>query len=193
MRDSIIIRKLEKEEISHIYGKHLVYDFPKGEVKPLDVILNAYDEEKYFAYGMFEQGKFAAYAFLMDIQPESIYLLDYFAVVSEMRADGYGSIFLKELKQICDKDEKRLVLEVENPDYEDDSDLREMMKKRIAFYEKNEILVSSVTCNFYDNEYRILYSGTPLDNKSVYEKIMNCYMYFFGENFVSKHVTFHEY
>lgn len=193
MRDSMLIRKLVKEEISQIYGEHLVYDFPKGEVKPLHVILDAYDKEKYFAYGMFEQGQLAAYAFLMNIQPEKIYLLDYFAVVRGMRTSGYGSVFLKELQQICNKDGRRLVLEVENPDYEDDSDLREMMKKRITFYKKNEILVSDVTCNFYDNEYRILYAGTPLDNKSVYEKIMNCYMYFFGEDFVSKHVTFHEY
>lgn len=186
------IRRLTEEEISGIYNEHLVKDFPAGEVKPLKTILERFREDKYFAYGMFEKEELIGYAFTMNINPESVYLLDYFAIVKDKRDMGFGSSLLSELKEMWNKEGKRLVLEVENPEYETDEDLKNMMNRRISFYKRNEMLVSGVTCNFYNNEYRILYAGTELEDTSVYEMVMRSYKYFFGEDFVKAHVVFHD-
>lgn len=186
------IRPLSGQEIAEIYQKHLVKDFPAGEVKPLSTILQRFEGGQYFAYGLFDESVLAGYAFFMNIRPQPVYLLDYFAIVEEMRSGGYGSVFLKELKDVSEREGRQLILEVENPDYETDAAHREMMKRRIAFYERNGMRVSNVTCNFYDNEYRILYAGAPLAEREVYEKTMCAYVDFFGEEFIAEHVVFHQ-
>lgn len=191
---NVHLRKLTAEEIESIYKNHLVKDFPAGEVKPLKVILERFHNGQYLGYGLFlnrEPEELAGYAFIMNIRTDAIYLLDYFAIVEGMRISGYGSVFLNAIKETCVQENRRLILEVENPDYEKDIRLQEKMQKRIAFYKKNDIHVSGVTCNFYDNEYRILYAGTTLEDQQVYQKIMLSYVDFFGEEFIEAHVVFH--
>lgn len=194
MNQNLTVRKLTADEMEKIYIKHLVKDFPAGEVKPLATILEGQKSGKYLGYGMFlkdEGEELAGYAFFMNIRPEPIYLLDYFAVVEDKRSGGYGSAFLSRLNEICSRKHRRLILEVENPDYEENDSLRKKMQRRIAFYKKNEIHVSGVTCNFYHNEYRILYAGTPMEDQEVYQKLHLSYVDFFGEEFVERHVRYH--
>lgn len=191
---NVHLRKLTAEEIETVYKNHLIKDFPAGEVKSLQMILERFHNGQYLGYGLFlnhEPEELAGYAFIMNIRTEAIYLLDYFAIVEGMRSSGYGSVFLNAIKEICVQENRRLILEVENPDYEKDIRLQEKMQKRIAFYKKNHIQVSGVTCNFYDNEYRILYAGTPLEDQQVYQKTMLSYVDFFGEKFIKDHVVFH--
>lgn len=47
-----------------------------------------------------------------------------------------GSLFLKKLQAMCIEQQKQLILEVENPDYETREDKKVLMHRRIAFYQK---------------------------------------------------------
>ena len=90
-----------------------------------------------------------------------------------------------------DKQQKQLILEVENPDYETREDKKVLMHRRIAFYQKNGMQLSGVTCNFYDNEYRIMYAGAHCEDTKVQEITMNTYLNFFGADVVRKRAVFH--
>ena len=85
----------------------------------------------------------------------------------------------------------KLILEVENPDYETREDKKVLMHRRIAFYQKNGMQLSGVTCNFYDNEYRIMYAGAHCEDTKVQEITMDTYLNFFGADVVRKRAVFH--
>ena len=54
----------------------------------------------------------------------------------------------KEITGNVHRTAKQLILEVENPDYETREDKKVLMHRRIAFYQKNGMQLSGVTCNF---------------------------------------------
>jgi ribosomal protein S18 acetylase RimI-like enzyme len=66
--------------------------------------------------------------------PETNFILfDYMAVKEEYRNMGIGSMFMENIFNILDVDRKYLILEVENPDYGQDGELK---RKRINFYRR---------------------------------------------------------
>lgn len=209
------IRQLTIKEMDAVYHAHLIYDFPASEVKSMDMIQRGYACGKYFAYGLFvedtskqqkdsvqivlkQQEEFnmdnlAAYAFFIRSESCRYILLDYLAVVRGRRDGGFGSVFLQQLQSMCVKENMKLILEVENPAYAPDEDIRAYREKRIRFYIKNQILVSNVSCNFYDNEYLILYSRQDEEKNSCpsWAEIDAVYRDFFGDKFIDQHVKFH--
>ena len=54
-----------------------------------------------------------------------------------------------------------------------------------------ELQLSGVTCNFSDNEYRIMYAGAHCEDTKVQEITMNTYLNFFGADVVRKRAVFH--
>ena len=56
----------------------------------------------------------------------------------------------------------------------------------IGFYKKNDMNLSGVSCNFYDNEYRILYAGEFMDDEEVYNRTHSVYLDFMGEELDSR-------
>ena len=74
---------------------------------------------------MFEDnGELAGYAYFIKCSNKDVYLLDYLAIVKNKRSKHLGSTFLQELKNIAVNDDRLLMLEVENPDYADEVQLR---------------------------------------------------------------------
>ena len=63
---------------------------------------------------------------------------------------------------------------------------KDYMIKRIGFYKKNDMNLSGVSCNFYDNEYRILYAGEFMDDEEVYNRTHSVYLDFMGEELDSR-------
>ena len=55
-----------------------------------------------------------------------------------------------------------------------------------AVYKKNDMNLSGVSCNFYDNEYRILYAGEFMDDEEVYNRTYSVYLDFMGEELDSR-------
>ena len=75
---------------------------------------------------------------------------------------------------------------IENPEYAEDGPAKDYMIKRIGFYKKNDMNLSGVSCNFYDNEYRILYAGEFMDDEEVYNRTHSVYLDFMGEELDSR-------
>lgn len=203
-----MISLLSKEQMKFIFDNYMIKDFPESELKPWKKIENGLLQDSYFAYGMFEDivihgessnikgngcvDGLKAYAFFIKSNKFNTYLLDYFAVLSGKRQSGIGSAYLQELKNIAVKDNKELILEVENPYYESDLQKKENMLKRIQFYKKNHINVSNVSCNFMSNEYRILYASDKGNDEQIRELTENVYRDFFGDKLVDNEVIFHD-
>ena len=183
----IMIKILGIDDFSEIYNKRLVNDFPESEVKSLKKIIDMYKKDMYFVYGYYnENGELAGYAFFINDRTKDTVLLDYFAIVPEKRSSGIGSEFLGKIKEKIADSGNRLILEVENPEYAEDGPAKDYMIKRIGFYKKNDMNLSGVSCNFYDNEYRILYAGEFMDDEEVYNRTHSVYIDFMGEELDSR-------
>lgn len=195
-----MIRQLKASEVEAIYRKELVRDFPSGEVKPLEQILEGMKNGQYFACAYFEKEAqnpetlegLVGYAYFIRSRKHNTFLLDYLAVVSAKRSGGHGSAFLTQIKEQVSAQGGHLILEVENPAYAPPGPKRDYMVKRIGFYEKNGLQVSGVTCNFYDNEYRILYDGETEPDALIRAETEAVYREFFGDDFVDRHCRFHD-
>ena len=84
-------------------------------------------------------------------------LLDYYAVLPELRGQGIGSEFLKNLagtglKDRCDI----LMIEIENPKYAVDEDDRSTKTKRLNFYLNCGIVNTGVEVIVFGVEYLLL-------------------------------------
>lgn len=207
-KEIIMVSELSKEQMKTIFDKYMVLDFPKSELKPWKKIEDGLLHGSYFAYGMFEDTAgigndsaaddnsgvdgLVAYAFFIRSNKYNTYLLDYLAVLKEKRQSGAGSVFLQQLKRIAINDGMELILEVENPDYEQNPTSQDNMRKRIQFYKKNLMNVSDVSCNFMNNEYKILFATDGRDNDDIRELTENVYRDFFGDSLVDNNVIFHD-
>ena len=158
------IRLLCEQEIIEIYEKYMPKDFAKNEIKPLSRILELCKLNVYFCYGVYEEKehdkeKLVAYGFLVTSEDRDAVLVDYFAVASDIRGQGYGSICFG---MLCDKAKEEclgtLMLEVENPGFgvnEEDCLLR---RRRIAFYSRNGMTLTHLRIFLYDVEYLVMTS-----------------------------------
>lgn len=187
-----MMRQLSASEMTQIYQSELIHDFPAGEVKPLEQMLEARKKGNYFACGYYDNEELAGYAFFIRSTRRNTFLLDYLAVLSGRRSGGYGSKFLTQLKEMVQEQGGSLILEVENPDYAPPGAERDYMIKRIGFYEKNGLHLSNVTCNFYDNEYRIMYAGEKRQETEVRQETEEIYREFFGDAFIDRYCVFHD-
>ena len=93
-------RKLTNDEIASVYDLYVKQDFPANDLKPFSIIEKSLEKGQYFCCGIFNGDKFCGYACFVTLLIESkeYCLLDYFAVISDMRGQGIGSEFLR--KQI---------------------------------------------------------------------------------------------
>ncbi len=157
----MMIRLLNEEETVEIYGKRMPEDFAKGEIKPLERILELQRSKKYFCYGIFESingtEAMISYCFLVVSDQKDAVLLDYFAVSKDIRGMGYGSRCFSALKEeIKKKGLGNLVLEVENPRFGRDAADKEIRRRRIAFYMKNGMTLTHLRIFLYDVEYLVM-------------------------------------
>ena len=155
--NALDIRPLARDEVAFVYHEYLEADFSDDERKPLSMILQSLDAGRYLCLGAFCGDQLLAYAFfIFDTAPAGRnYLLDYFAVREDLRAQGIGSRFLKALPGIL-PDPALMILEVENPDYAEDPGEKALRLRRIGFYQKNGAVDTGVAFWFFDVEYRLM-------------------------------------
>ena len=170
---------LTKEEIISIYNKYMVKDFPPDELKPLSSILDMLSRNIYACYGIFEDNKFLAYAYLTVL--DDFVLVDYLAVVPDFRGSGIGTRLLGDLKEILK--EKTIIIECENPDFATDLQDKTTKIRRIEFYKQSGFILSGVSSRLFDVEYVIL--TYPVCNNSAfgYEKL---YLQMLGQKVCSE-------
>lgn len=134
MYGNLKITRLNREQIAEIFTQHMKADFPPDELKPLKMMMKMLDDGVYDCLGLFENDLLSGYAYLIRIGKNC--LLDYFAVVRGKRSQGYGSLFLQQLKEYL-KDEELLMIESEDPDFSEGEEDYATRCRRVDFYLKN--------------------------------------------------------
>lgn len=174
------MRLLNDNEITKIYENYMPCDFAKDEIKPLSRILELCKLDKYFCYGFYEKGEsetetMIAYVFLVTSENRKAVLVDYFAVVGDLRGMGYGSKCFEMLRdKVNEKKLGTLFLEVENPDFGVDEAERLLRKRRISFYIRNGMTLTNLRIFLYDVEYLLMTSDAS-EMTEAKEQIYNVY------------------
>ena len=90
-------RVIDEKEIKKIYLKHLLKDFPEGEVPSWSYFENMPGQNQYECYELFEEDALLGYACFLRKEMDGIlyYLFDYLAVMENYRNRGIGADFLQ--------------------------------------------------------------------------------------------------
>ena len=129
---------MEFREINKVDGgdfhdamKIYVEAFPGNERHPVDIISERVRQGANKLYVASLNDEIAFLALLWPLKNTNFILLDYMATKNVHRGKGIASAFLTTLRESLLNTEKHLVLEVENPNFDD---LTQEKEKRVAFY-----------------------------------------------------------
>ena len=128
------LEKLNKAQAENVYNERMVIDFPKDELKPLDILYRAMDNGIYEPLGLFDATGIIGYTFL--VKHDRDYLVDYLAVYPQQRNLGSGGIMVRMLSDYL-KDAENLIAEIENPEYAENEDDKILQTRRFDFYKRN--------------------------------------------------------
>ena len=170
--EHLVFERLEIPSAEAVYNKYMIKDFPKDELKPFFAIKKAMEKGTYIAYGAYGNEKLAGYAFFATAgkDGQTIALLDYFAVIPELRGQGIGTEILKalspdRLSYSC------ILIESESIDGTSDKREQEIRRRRIRFYENCGAVNTGVTTHLYGVNYDILAlcGREDIDEERAYE------------------------
>ena len=183
------IKLIDKKELSDIYNKYMIADFPQEELKSLELLLDFYDNSIYYPYGLYENNNLVAYAMMFKIKNSKYMLLDYFAVCKERRSKGYGSKFL-ELLQNELTELNVIIFEVESGKNANSEKELEICKKRIKFYLNNGLVEKKLTCilNKIDLTIFLLPISENSDENILYNELDTIYKVMYGDKIYGKEV-----
>ncbi|WP_297426909.1 GNAT family N-acetyltransferase [Clostridium sp.] len=180
------LKQLSKEEIENIYYKHMITDFPQGELKPLSSIIRLIKRKKYICYGLYDNSELLAYACL--VTSKSYLLIDYYAVCEQYRSKGIGSKFLSMLKDTS-KNYNGIIVEVESFEYAPNEAERLVRQRRIEFYKKNGMKMTNILSILFNVEYSIMcLCNITLGDSDIYEAVQTIYKEIIPSNYFSKYV-----
>ena len=118
------------EEAIQIY----LASFPDGEVQPVSLVAERVSQGLSRLYVGHQRGEVALMALLWPLKGTNFILLDYLATKASYRSLGLGSHFLKEMGQVLSRHHQYFIIEVDNPDYGPD---RELRLRRVNYYKRN--------------------------------------------------------
>ena len=160
------------------------------------MIEQMWDRGCYRSYGFYEtieqegqlEDVLRAYALMVADHGKQMLLLDYFAACKETRGQGYGSVALQQLKELC-RGWKGIVIEVED----DEQPLPEMVmnqrKRRISFYQKSGCQMTSTRSYVFGVDYRIMV--LPVEDETagmdMAEKVTSIYNCMHTDEMLQKH------
>ena len=143
-----MIKEMTLEELREIYQRHMMYDFPDDERKPLHVIENRYKKKQNICLCYLEEDMIKGYSILEFSEENKCLLMDYFAVLSEYRHQGIGSRFMQALKEYFRTWQAILI--------ESECAFDEVSEKRLDFYQKCGAVLSGLRIYLYFVDYEIL-------------------------------------
>ncbi|MBQ0059903.1 MAG: GNAT family N-acetyltransferase [Lachnospiraceae bacterium] len=167
----IALRPLDKEETAQVYNEHLVYDFPKEEVKGLHSIHRMMDEGTYEVWGVelceerdllseksllmdgedsMVDSSMVGYALIFCQRGQPFVLLDYLAVFKDRRGSGIGGAILSELRRHYAG--RCILIESEYPPHAIDE---AQAAHRLGFYERNGCLRQDFRVELFMVDYCI--------------------------------------
>lgn len=151
----MILRKLTPAEGEPFYNEHLKRDFPDSELKPWWIMLEHLDRGMYDLLAAFDGDRLVGYAWQF-CPPQGAILIDYLAIVPELRGQGWGTALLDALRQYYAPTGQMLVLESEHPEEAPDP---EEAKRRLAFYFRAGLQDTGVETRLFGVRFCILSFG----------------------------------
>lgn len=177
---------LELNDFRQIYEWHLVNHFPTDEVKPFYIMEKCFNENRYFPYGYYEGGRLIAYAFFL--RSGALLLLDYYAVLEEVRGRGKGSEILRLMKSRLKEDET-IFIETEQPD-PGEPEIRAVQLRRIQFYLRNGAKGAGMMATEFGVPYRILTLGNTLYGENARKGMETLYHSMLSEEMYGENIFF---
>ena len=150
------LEQLTKAQVEDIYKNNMTIDFPKAELKPLEVILKAIDNNIYEPLGLFDDSSIVGYTFLVKLGND--YLVDYLAVNSDSRNNGAGSEMVQLLADYL-KDAENVIIEIEDPDHATDAASKDIQTRRMNFYFRNGCTDTGLRVKCLGVPFRIIRLG----------------------------------
>ena len=150
------LEHLGKSLAETVYKERIVVDFPEDELKPLWTILKAMDQGKYECLGLFDGDAMVGYTFLVKLGKD--YLVDYLAVYPDKRNSGAGGVMVNLLAEYL-RDADNIIVEVENPEYAENEDQKELQSRRLAFYYRNGCADTGLRVKTFGVPFLILRMG----------------------------------
>jgi len=181
-----VLKELSLFEMEYVYNQHMKHDFPLSEINPLTMIKKLHKKGEYIGFGLFEDDSLRSYGLFVP-SPSKVILLDYLAVLPQYRQSGFGSVFLSDLRNfnhIYDG----VIIEVEDPEYSITNEEHQMQMKRIAFYEKNGFIMTTIKSIQFNVNYLVMYlplNGLPLE-EFIYEELCEIYQIMFPSGKLAK-------
>ncbi len=168
------LESLSKSQVEDLYKNRMVIDFSKDELKPLWVILNAMDDGKYESLGLYDDETIIGYVFLVILGRD--YLVDYLAVYPEKRNQGAGGKMVSLLAEHL-SDADNIIGEVENPEYAEDMEKKDIQTRRLSFYLRNGCSDTGLRVKTFGVQYMVLRvgEGSCTDQNSIWEKYQAFY------------------
>lgn len=181
------IRTLTLEEVKKIYQRYLCIHFVEEERKPLKSIERMWEQNQYFALGMFgkEEKELMGYAFFCSCGKSNMVLLDYFAMLEEQRGRGLGSFFMQYMQDTLKERFCGILIETEDVSFAENKQEMEERNRRNDFYMQNGARRTGITSRIYDARYEVFVLpfeetdmlALELLMKVCYENIYEIYRY----------------
>ena len=168
------LTNLNIDEIRNIYQTRMVIDFPQAELKPLEYIIEAVNDGIYECLGLYKDEECIGYTFL--VKQGNSYLIDYLAVYPDKRNNGAGSKLLSFLKEYLAKADA-VILEVEDPKYADSEKEKDIQKRRLLFYLRNDCVDTGLRVRCFGVPFIILSLGkeNDLDQELLWDRYQAYY------------------
>ncbi|MCD8398548.1 MAG: GNAT family N-acetyltransferase [Lachnospiraceae bacterium] len=164
------IKELKPDELKQIYKTHVKEDFPRNERRPYSSMEKMTNVGKYISFGYYDDDSLLAYACYILAENGMYALLDYFAVVPELRGCGTGSEFLQKLKGTLPA-KSGAFIEAEGPDSVKSEEEATLRRRRIHFYLSNDAVLTNTKCQLFGVDYNILYIGRVDDTNPAQEQL----------------------
>lgn len=175
MQTDITMEKVPPRRFLSLYRTHIRRDFAPEERRPLAAILLLMLRGRYTCWRMMKDGHMAAYACFVHAEDTASALLDYFAVMPEMRGGGVGSAFLATLAERVDAD--GIIIEVEMPAHAENPEDAEIRTRRMAFYQRGGASLSQLGWYAFSVHYSLLWLPIrrPMDETALGADLLRLY------------------
>lgn len=179
------LKGLSKQELTELYEREMVYDFPQVELKPLSAMLRLMDMGRYEPQLVLENGEAVGYALLWTTPNKEGALLEYFSILRGKRNGGLGSRVLALLGERYGQ----LFGEVEALDSPEPAE-NELRRRRVDFYLRNGFRVTDYECALFGVHFNCIYFGTETDDRRVEAMHRGVYADYFSPAHFERYIQF---
>ncbi len=146
---------LDAAQTKEVYDRRMTADFPPSELKPYQDMKRLMEKGWYEPLTLVHEttGAMAAYAFQTVIPGCRCALLDYFAVLPELRGQGTGTAALSALAEHYARRLDGLIIECEHPAEAPDP---AAARRRIGFYLRAGARATAIESRLFGVRYLVL-------------------------------------